>query len=453
MGSIPRHVVALSLPVVAAMGLQSVYALVDLAYIRQLGEASVAGLSVSFQAFFLVLAMAKVVGTTMLTRVSQLYGKQDVPEARRVFTRYSAVATVLGLFAALFAFASADTYVATFAEDPSAISEGLAYFRICSLTFFSQLLLIAFGDGLRASGDFVTPVRLMVGSVVFNMLLDPVLIFGLGPIPAFGIEGAALATVISQSMPLMLYVRRFVGTPSGRDLCWVLPDTDPRLISDLLRKGLPAGLQFFLLSAVLGIVLWKIKPHGAAWTAAAGGGFRVIQQSFLPVVALGSATAAIVGQNLGAGSMARVRRAALGGLGVAAIYGLIVSLLLYIGRHWAGLLFIKDPSWLPVAETYFSLSAWLSVSVALSLIPTFVLQSAGRAILPASAAVFRVCLLILLVVAIPDDQPAWVFGVTTLTALLEGLLGTGLLLWFLRGLPSDATLELGGAADVAGESV
>jgi len=430
-------VLALALPVVAAMGLQSVYALVDLAYVRQLGEASVAGLSVSFQAFFLVLAMAKVVGTTLLARVSQLYGRQEVDEARCVFTRYSAVAAAIGLVAAVMAFVSADTYVSTFASDPAAISEGLAYFKICALTFFIQLLLIAFGDGLRASGDFVTPVKLMVGSIALNLVLDPLFIFGLGPIPAMGIEGAALATVISQSMPLVLYVRRFVRPPEGRDLCWVSPGTDPTLMSELARKGLPAGLQFFLISAVLGIVMWKVKPHGAAWTAAAGGGFRVIQQCFMPIVALGTATAAIVGQNLGAGNTARVRRAALGALGVASVYGLTTSVLLYVGGRWAGLLFIKDPSWLPVAETYFDYSAWLGACVALSLIPTFALQSAGRAILPASASVFRVVLLVVLVVGVPDDQPQWVFGLTTATAFLEGLLDAGLLVWFLRQLPVD----------------
>jgi len=419
------------------MGLQSVYALVDLAYVRQLGEASVAGLSVSFQAFFLVLAMAKVVGTTLLARVSQLYGRQEVIEARRVFTRYSMVAAGIGLVAAVVAFLSADVYVATFTEDPVAFAEGLAYFRICALTFFIQLLLIAFGDGLRASGDFVTPVTLMVGSVATNLVLDPILIFGLGPIPAMGIEGAALATVISQSLPLLLYVRRFVRAPEGRDLCWVAPGRDPKLISELVGKGLPAGLQFFLISGVLGIVMWKVKPHGVAWTAAAGGGFRVIQQCFMPVVALGSATAAIVGQNLGAGRSSRVRRVALGVLVVACAYGLSSSLLLYFGSSYAGLLFIKDPSWLPVAETYFDYSAWLGLCVALSLVPTFVLQSAGRAILPAAASVFRVTLLVLLVIGVPDDQPQWIFGLTTATALLEGLIDTALLLRFLKGLPPE----------------
>ena len=437
-GSIPRHIVTLALPVVGAMGLQSVYALVDLGYVRQLGEASVAGLSVSFQAFFLVLAMAKVVGTTLLSRVSQLYGQQKVDEARRVFTRYCGVAAVVGLLAAVGAYFSAELYVSTFTEDPAAMAEGLAYFRVSAVTFLFQLLLVVFGDGLRSSGDFVTPVKLMVASVLTNLVLDPILIFGLGPIPAMGISGAALATVLSQLVPLSLYIRRFIRGSGDRDLRWVAPGSDPGMMRELLVRGIPAGLQFFLISGVLGLVLFKLKPHGAAWTAAAGGGFRIIQQGFLPVVALSVATSAIVGQNLGARKSSRVKRASMGALAVAVGYGTLLSVALFFGGEYAGLLFIKDPEWLPVAVTYFNWSAWLGVSVGLSLVPSFVLQAAGKAVLPAGAAVFRVVLLAMLIVGVPDSQPAWVFGVTTATALLEGLVDTVLLARFLAGLPEDA---------------
>lgn len=425
------------MPVVLAMGLQSVYALVDLGYVRQLGEASVAGLSVSFQAFFLVLAMAKVVGTTLLARVSRLYGQQDIAEARRVFTRYSAVAAAVGVVAAVVAFLSADLYVSTFTDDPLAHAEGLAYFRISAMTFLLQLLLVVFGDSLRASGDFVTPVKLMLLGVGINIALDPLLIFGLGPVPAMGIEGAALATVLSQVLPTALYARRFLTGRGERDLRWVAPGRDPRLLQELAVKGLPAGLQFFLISGVLGIVLWKVGPHGPAWTASAGGGFRVIQQVFLPVVAISSAVSAIVGQNLGAGHSGRVRRASLGSLAVAVAYGAVTSLLLFVFADKAGLLFIKDPAWMPVAVTYFQYSAWISLTVAMSILPTFALQAAGQAIQPALVSVGRVAVLTVVVLLLPDDRPELVFAATTLTALVEGLVDTGLLVRFLGRLPPE----------------
>ena len=420
------------------MSLQSVYALVDLGYVRQLGEPSVAGLSVSFQAFFLVLAMGKVVGTTLLARVSHLYGQQAIDEARRVFTRYSIVGTIVGIVAAVCAFLGADAYVAAFTSDPTAHAEGLAYFRITSVTFLLQLMLIVFGDSLRASGDFVTPVKLMVLSITTNLVLDPLLIFGMGPFPELGIEGAAIATVVSQALAIGLYTVRFLRNQGERGLRWVSPGEDPRMLQELAVKGLPAGLQFFLLSGVLGIVLWKVGPHGPAWTAAAGGGFRVVQQVFLPVIALSSAMSAIVGQNLGARHSGRVRKAALGSLGVAIAYGALTSVLLFIFGDKAGLFFIKDPAWMPVAVTYFEWSAWLSLTVALSIPPTFALQAAGRALEPALAAVGRVVLLGALVLALPDDEPALVFAAATGTAFLEGFVDTGLLLRFLRRLPPDA---------------
>jgi putative MATE family efflux protein len=424
--------------VILAMSLQSVYALVDLGYVRQLGEASVAGLSVSFQAFFLVLAMAKVVGTTLLTRVSKLYGRQEIDEARRVFTRYSMVATGVGIVAAVAAFFSAELYVSTFTDDPAALSEGLAYFRISALTFLLQLLLVVFGDSLRASGDFVTPVKLMLLSIVMNLVLDPLLIFGLGPFPELGIAGAAWATVASQALAISLYIFRFMRNQGERELRWVRPGPDPQLVRELVLRGLPAGLQFFLISAVLGIILWKVGPHGPAWTASAGGGFRVIQQVFLPVVAISSAVAAIVGQNLGAGHSSRVRRAALGSLALAATYGAVTSVLLFVFGDKAGLLFIKDPAWLPVAVTYFQWSSWMGLTVALSILPTFVLQAAGQAIQPALVSMGRVVLLVAIVLALPDDQPGLVFAASTATAILEGFCDTGLLLRFLKRLPPDS---------------
>ena len=160
----------------------------------------------------------------------------------------------------------------------------------------------------------------------------------------------------------------------------------------------------------------EAQASRGGWTAA-GGGFRIIQQGFLPVVALSVATSAIVGQNLGAGKSSRVRRAAFGALAVACGYGTLLSIVLFVFGETAGLLFIKNPEWLPVAVTYFDWSAWLGIAVGMSLVPSFVLQAAGKAVRPAGAAVFRVVLLAVLILGIPEEQPAWVFGVTTATAL------------------------------------
>ena len=203
---------SLALPVILAMSLQSVTPSWTSA-VRQLGEPSVAGLSVSFRPSSSSSPWARS-GTTLLARVSHLYGQQAIDEARRVFTRYSIVGTIVGIVAAVCAFLGADAYVAAFTSDPTAHAEGLAYFRITSVTFLLQLMLIVFGDSLRASGDFVTPAASMVLSITTNLVLDPLLIFGMWSILEPGHRGCRHCDRREQPRALVL----------------ALPDDEPALV-------------------------------------------------------------------------------------------------------------------------------------------------------------------------------------------------------------------------------
>ena len=420
------------------MLLQSAYAIIDLAWVSKLGEAAVAGLSISLQAFFIVLAVSQAIATTALADISQAYGAGRIAEARAAFSAYAVLGVGVGTAAAIAAYVTADLYVAIFTADPEVQRLGLEYFEITALTFLLQLLLIVFGNGLRGTGDFTTPTKLMFTSVVINIVLDPVLIFGWGPFEAHGLAGAAWATVIAQTIAVLVYVA-LLGRPGGRGtgLSWRRPGFSMSLVSKIVTRGLPAGVQFFMLSAVVGIVLGAMREHGASWTAAAGGGFRVMQQCFLPMVALGSAAAAVAGQNLGAQNPRRVARAAWTALRWAMGYGVIVATLLVLGGRVAGRIFAETEAELDVAAVYF---LWAGPSVAVfgaTYVPTFVLQAAGKAARPMVAAILRVALLATLVFgAIPalGLGPQWVFGAWTVTAALEAGADTALLGVFLRGM-------------------
>ncbi len=422
-GSIRRHLVALASPVFVAMLLQSTYALVDLAWVGRLGEQAVAALSISLQAFFIVLAIAQIIATTTLAEISQAYGAGKLDLARGLLSSFSGVAALIGAVAAASAWASASFYVGTFTADPEVFGLGVAYFEITALTFFVQVQLIVFGNALRASGDFTAPTRITVVSVAINFVLDPALIFGWGPLPELGLSGAAWATVIAQTVACLVYVRRLARRRGDRSLWWARPRWRRSFFARIASRGLPAGIQFFLLSAVLGIVLAAMKPHGPAWTAAAGGGFRVIQQVFLPLVALGSAAAAIAGQNLGAGRPERVAAAAHRALRWALVYALVSSVLLLFAGRIASHLFAKGDAQLDIGALYFQWSAPGLVALGLTYIPTFVLQAAGRAILTMAAAIVRVLLLWALVAWLLPAlglAPQWAFGAVTVTAFVEG---------------------------------
>ena len=218
---------------------------------------------------------------------------------------------------------------------------------------------------------------------------------------------------------------------------------------ELLVRGVPAGLQYLLLSVVMGLVLAAMKPHGAAWTATAGGGFRVVQQTILPLVALGFAAAALAGQNLGAGRPDRIVRVARVAMTWACGYALVLGLALYFGGHIWGRVFARNPEELQLAAAYFRWSAPMTLAFALTLVPTLILQGVGRSIPPLLGAAAKLALLVTLITwAIPAIGlgPVYVFAAATLSYLLEGGINTWQLTMYLRALPPSRFADLSAAS-------
>jgi putative MATE family efflux protein len=423
------------------MLLQSAYALVDLAFISRIGGKSVAALSISLQAFFIILAISQSIAAAALADVSQLYGAGKIQEARRAFTGYCLVGAGVGVAAAVMAYLTAPKYVSFFTHDQEVFRLGLGYFRISALTFFFQVQLIIFGHSVRASGDFNLPMKLMGLSVLVNLVLDPLLIFGIGPFPRLELDGAAWATVISQILTLCIYLTVLSRRSGERRLYWSNPEIGKALLLRILVRGVPAGMQFFLISVVTGLVLYGVKPHGATWTATAGAGFRVMQQMFLPMVALASAAAAITGQNFGAKQMGRVRKVALTALKGGIAYGCVVSLIMFFLGKELGLLFAKTDVDLESAKTYFQWSSPSTIAFAMTFVPSFVLQAAGRAVVSLSSAICRAALLavgVLWLVPHLTLAPHWIFGLQSSTAWVEGILDVVLLFYFLRVWAKDS---------------
>ena len=411
------------------MIMQSVYALADLVFIGRLGETAVAGLSICLQLFFVILALSRVLGTTVLARVSQLYGADRLEQAQASMSTLLLVALGLGLLGAGGAYLSVDTYVELFSDDAAVQDQGAIYLRITSLSFFTQVVAIVFGDGFRASGDFRTPMVVLAGSILLNILLDAVLIFGLGPIPALGIAGAAWATVISQLLAASIYALAMARPRGPRALRWRAPVWERGLVIEVVTRGLPAGLQFLSLSILMGLVLAAMKAHGPHWTAAAGAGFRVFQQMVLPIVAVAVAASAVAGQNYGAGEHARVRRATWTATAWAAAYGAFACAFLFLAARPLGHIFAESDAGLDAAEAYFHWTAPTLIA-AISIVPTFVLQALGHAVLPLSAVLMRIgVLMALLFIAIPRLAlgPAHVFGASSLSAVIECAMSFALL--------------------------
>jgi putative MATE family efflux protein len=193
------------MPVLIAMSFQTLYALVNLFFVGRLGAKAVAGVSVSLTAFFVVLTLAQSLGVGGLALISQAWGKKEFNQGREIFTQILWVALFIGFISWILGFFGAAKYISFFTQDPETFTQGFAYFRLYSMTFFLQLFMMSTSFCFRGSGDFMTPMRMMLLSVFMNILLDPILIYGLLGVPALGVRGAALASIISQSTTCLVY--------------------------------------------------------------------------------------------------------------------------------------------------------------------------------------------------------------------------------------------------------
>ena len=168
-----------------------------------------------------------------------------------------------------------------------------------------MLLLYVMGNCFRGMGDTKTPMMIMLQANILNMVLDPILIFGWLGLPAWGVRGAAIASLISHIYGLgiygyLIFIKGTHITLKGR---WRF---DPQIIKQSLLIGVPAGMNHFLLAANLLITYRVISAYGTAALASIGIGFRILQSIYIPVIAVVSAMAAIVGQNFGARNFSRI---------------------------------------------------------------------------------------------------------------------------------------------------
>jgi len=304
-GPIFKTLVKLAVPVTVSMVLFTVYLLVDLYFVGRLGPEAVAALSISSNAFFIHLGFSTILGTGGMALIAQAFGRKEYGHAARVFKQSLLVALVIGIIEAVTGFLLAPAYIEFFGGTGKSLQWGIEYFKIFSISFLFMLLLYVIGNCFRGMGDTKTPMMIMLQANVLNMVLDPILIFGWLGLPALGVRGAAIASLISQFYGLgiygyLIFVRGSHLNIKGK---WHF---DPQIIKQSLLIGIPAGMNHFLLAANLLITYRVISIYGTAALASVGIGFRILQSIYIPVIAVASAMAAIVGQNYGARKLSRI---------------------------------------------------------------------------------------------------------------------------------------------------
>lgn len=357
-GPIIKTLVILGWPIMVASLLHSMYNITDTFWLGKLGPSestnAVAALQISWPIVFLLIAVAFGFGTAGVALVSQYTGAGNREEANKSAGQVLFMAFVFGVIIGVTGFTITPTIV-----ELVGVGEGIAvlavtYLKIIFLGMPFSFVSMSFGFILRAYGDTITPMKIEGATVFLNVILDPILIFGLLGFSRMGVMGAALATIFSQAVSSFMCLYVLFSGKAGVKVA--LPHLKPVKwrILQIFRIGVPASIGQSGTAFGFVILMFIIArlPNQAAVLAGYGVANRLTNLMFTVIDGFGVGVSTILGQSLGANNPKRAEEVAKKGLVLMFFILTVAALFLFLGRREAIQVFINDENVISEGATF-----------------------------------------------------------------------------------------------------
>jgi putative MATE family efflux protein len=341
-GSIPIGLFKFSLPILFANILQSLNGSVNSVWVgRFLGEAALTATSNANTVMFLLIGAAFGVALAATILIGQCIGANNLRETKRVVGTSATFFAGISVAMAVTGLLLCRPLLIAMSTPPDSLALAVAYMRVIFLAL-PFLYLYAFVMAvLRGAGDSKTPFYFMLLSVGIDIALNPVFIFGFGPIPRMGIAGSALATFVAQAVSLTaliryLYRRKHVLCLHQDELRYLKIDWS--IVATLVKKGVPMSAQMLVISLSAVLMITLVNRFGVDTTAAFGAAMQIWNYIQMPAFAVAMGVSAMAAQNVGARKWHRVTRiAGVGVLYSVLLTGSIVLLIELLDQHIFGL--------------------------------------------------------------------------------------------------------------------
>jgi putative MATE family efflux protein len=352
-GSILSHVKAIAIPSSVGFFFNTMFNVVDSIYAGQLSTDALAGLSLSFPIFFLIIAIGSGIGNGTSTLSAIAIGKKDIQEYHQLARNALQMALFVGIALIFLApFIIEPLFELTGAKGAS-LALGVAYTQ--TIFYGSLFFLLNFTlNGLLASQGNTKPYRnyLIIGFFM-NLILDPLLIFGWFGLPALGTVGVALATVIVQLFGTVYLSYRWMKSELFDQTMLKKAKASLSTIGELLKQIIPSSLNSATIALGIFIINYYVLFYGGSQTIAAyGAAVRIEQLILLPTLGLNIAALNIVGQNFGAGNFKRIMQARSLVTKVGVVIMLVGVAIIFPAAPYLIQIFNGDPAVVSAGSTY-----------------------------------------------------------------------------------------------------
>ena len=379
-GPIPGHIMSMAVPIAIGMVFQTLYYLVDLYFVAQLGDAAIAGLGSAGNVSFLVMAITQVLGVGTMALIAQASGRKDRDDANLIFNQSLVLAALCGAMVLVGGYALARWYMGTLGADAETVTAGTTYLYWVLPGLGLQFALISMGSALRGTGIVTPTIIVQVLTVVLNAILSPIMIAGWGTGRPFGVAGAGISTSISIAVAVVMmsvYFKRL-----ERYVVFDRSMVRPRVSTwkRILAVGLPPGGEFALMFVYVAVVYWTIRGFGPEAQAGFGVGSRVMQAVFLPAMAIAFATAPVAGQNVGAGKPDRVRETFRTSMVTLSTIMLMLTLLCQLRPSVFIAFFTDDQAVIEAGAEFLRIISWNFVAMGIVFTCSGMFQAIGNTV-------------------------------------------------------------------------
>lgn len=381
-GPLLRTLMLFALPQLVGNVLQSLNGSINAIWVGQLlGDGALAATANANIIMFLLFALVFGFGMAATVKIGQAWGRKDIPGARRALGTALGLTGGIALVTTVGGMVFAPQLLDLLATPGDARGEALAYLRVVFIANPMATITTMIAMGLRGAGDAATPLRFLILTVVLDVILNPLLILGFGPIPPLGIAGSAWATVIATTMGLIgllgwIYAKDLPLRLRGSELRWLKPHRAE--LGFILAKGLPMGAQMLVISGAGVIMIGLVNREGIVMAAAYGALLQVWNYIGMPAMAIGGAVSAMVAQHIGAAKEERVDAIGwAGSLANLAMTGALIAVLVPFDRPVLELFLGSASAAVPAALHIQNLAIWTYLPFGITIVLFGTLRAYG----------------------------------------------------------------------------
>lgn len=383
-GNILKALVTMALPIMATSLLQMAYNMTDMIWIGRVGSDSVAAVGAAGMFVNLSAGISAFLRVGSQVNVAHAYGagKKELAAsyARNALQMGVLISAVYGLIVCLLR----GPFIAFFRfTKPNVIHDAETYLLIMGIFIIFNIINPIFTAVITATGNSKTPFKISAMGLIINLILDPVLIFGVGAMPEMGVFGAAAATVFAQMVVFVCYIFYMKKDEQVFSMMNFSDPMDKDLLASITRIGMPATIQSVMFNGIAMVIGRIIAAWGETAIAVQKVGIQVESISYMSADGFSAATNSFIAQNYGAKQYERSRKGYRTALKVMAVWGIFTTCVLVLLPSQIFRVFINEPDVIPLGVDYLRILGYSQFFMCMEILTAGAFSAYGKTLPPA----------------------------------------------------------------------